>query len=104
MRPSNQSPAPVFKETTGIDDIFDADAGDDSNVKIFPTYVKRSLQINHAAGETFQWQVVNLNGELVAKGSGEGQTTVDFYAQPTGMYIVSVTSRTGKRSQKVIRY
>jgi len=104
MRPSNQSPAPVFKEATGIDDIFDADAGDDSNVKIFPTYVKRSLQINHAAGETFQWQVVNLNGELVAKGSGEGQTTVDFYAQPTGMYIVSVTSRTGKRSQKVIRY
>jgi hypothetical protein len=49
-------------------------------------------------------QVVGLQGELVAKGIGEGQTTIDFYSQPTGMYIVNVTSATGKKSQKVVKY
>ena len=104
MRPSNESPAPVFKEATGIDDVFAEGSGEDSNVKIFPTYVKRSLQVSHAAGEKFEWQVVGLQGELVAKGIGEGQTTIDFYSQPTGMYIVNVTSATGKKSQKVVKY
>ena len=104
MRPSNQSAAPVFYDKTAIDDITTDEPDKDHRVKIYPTYVKRTLQVTHDDGADFNWQVVSTAGEVVASGSATGSASIDFYTQPTGMYIVQVTSKTGRRNQKIIRY
>ncbi|MBQ8046902.1 MAG: family 43 glycosylhydrolase [Prevotella sp.] len=104
-QPTNGDACPLIGEKySGIAYPTVTDDREDKTVSVYPHYVKRDITITHASGEEFEWQVVNLHGELTAKGKAKGTATVDLYAVPTGMYIVTVNSPNGLHSEKVIRY
>lgn len=105
VQPTTSDGCPLIGEKyAGISSPAAPDASGDEKVSVYPHMVKRDITITHAGGEPFSYQLVNLNGTPIATGKATGQATVDLYAVPTGMYIVTVRSASGIHTDKVIRY
>ncbi|MGI6243474.1 MAG: family 43 glycosylhydrolase [Prevotella sp.] len=103
MKPSLEQIRPVFDASTGIETLEDAAYNSQKNIHI-SEYVKDNLNITLKDGGIFSYRVVDPSGKLLTKGKAQGEANIDFYAVHEGLYIVSVTSKTGKLSRKVVKY
>ncbi len=105
QKPTVESPCPLIGEQykTGIQQPTTSDTLGDEAVVVGPHLVSDQLTITHTLGQPFSYQVVSLQGTPVAEGRATGEATVSLYAQPQGMYLVTVRSRTGVHTEKVIR-
>lgn len=100
--PSKTLDKPVFTKTLGIEDPEEAGYNGQQNIQI-PSMVADELPITLRNGASFGYQVVDLDGQTIAKGKATGEAHVDFYAVREGLYIVTVTTEAGKLSRKVVK-
>ena len=104
QKPTMGAPCPLIGEQySGILRPVSPDTMGDEAVSVTPHVTKRDITITHADGTAFSYQVVNLQGSVINSGSATGTATVSLYAQPEGMYVVTVRSATGIHTEKVIR-
>jgi beta-xylosidase len=106
MKPTLGAPCPLIGEQyTGIETPkLSPDSMGDEHVSVYPQMTRRDITVSHDGDIDFTYQVVNLQGTVITSGKAHGSTTIDLYAQPIGMYIVTVSSATGIHTEKVIRY
>lgn len=105
QKPTIGAPCPLIgpQYSTGVTQPTVSDSMGDEAVVVSPRIVSRDVTITHIDGEPFSYQVVNAQGNVIAEGKATAEASVDLYAVPTGMYIVTVSSRTGVHTEKVIR-
>ncbi len=66
------------------------------------TFVNNQLRIN--ANEQFVYQLMNSNGGMLAKGSGQaGFNQVDMQRLPAGMYVIQMISNNEKQTERIIK-
>ena len=106
MKPTLGAPCPLIGEQyTGIETPkLSPDSMGDEHVGVYPQMTRRDITVSHDGDIDFTYQVVNLQGTVITSGKAHGSTTIDLYAKPIGMYIVTVSSATGIHTEKVIRY
>ncbi len=100
MRPSTEAEAPIFGSATGIAGQPTADNG----------YIVTSVddsgyyRIDAPDDAPFSWQLYNVSGTPLSKGSARTTAIVDARAAQRGMYVIRVKGSHGTQSEKVMKF
>ena len=98
--PSATGDAPLFGASADVEEL----PAEAEGFVVLPRSVRDSFTI-HSTSDTslFRWRLVGLHGEVVKSGSGQKKAKVNMADVPEGMYIVTINSKKGETSQKILR-
>ena len=61
-------------------------------------------QVQISAADNFNYQLLNMNGSLLAKGAGfSGLNHVDVQGLAAGMYVLKIASNNGQQTERIIK-
>jgi chondroitin AC lyase len=91
--------------TVDVQDTLGMNNSEINNVKylFYPNPTKGLLHLEGEDNESLTYQVLGLNGEILATGTFIGATSVDLSNFSDGIYYVTITGNTRVISQKIIK-
>lgn len=102
MQPSTRAEVPRINTGSGISQTGATDNGE-AGVSVSPTRCSRSFTISQAQGGRFSYKLTNMNGQTLRRGQAKGQAEVSVGDVPTGLYVVTVKTLYGMKSEKILR-
>ena len=77
------------------------DENDAATVKIYPNPVNDKLNI--AVSGSFQYQILDIAGRVIANGDAVDETVLDFSGYESGLYLVKAISDKEMMVKKIIK-
>ena len=66
------------------------------------TFIRSQITVN--AGDNYQYQLSDVNGNMMAKGNGvTGFNRLDMVRYPSGMYILQIVNNNEKQTERIIK-
>ena len=66
------------------------------------TFITNQITVN--AGDSYQYQLNDINGNMLAKGNGStGFNRLDMNRYPNGMYILQLVNNNEKQTERIIK-
>ena len=91
----------TVEETVTVDSQLGIETIGNQFVTIYPNPTTAVITINTEG--SFKFSVMSINGEVVANGAGNGQTTVSFEEMAAGTYFVKIETLNGLIYQKIVK-
>ena len=74
-------------------------------IKVYPNPCQGILYLSSTDVREFEYSIVNIIGQTIAKGHSQGQETmIDLSQCPVGVYLVSVVQDGKRFVQKLVLY
>ncbi len=98
-------PGTVYRLTKSIETSTSDELAENLSLSTFPNPVSNQLEIrmNNSEHQINTISIVNLTGQIIKKMDSNNQTSIDFSALNSGIYLLEISTSAGVINQKIIK-